>query len=90
MRTGRTQENTNLNVRARQRTDEEPLYPRRVPPPQPAYDQTRYQYSNNQYNSMRPTAVVRPSGSINVRCGECGVMFNNTSARYCPQCGARR
>jgi hypothetical protein len=84
MRTGRTQENTNLTVRARQRNDEVGSIIRRIPPPRSgptSYGQPRYQYSNNQYNSMRPTAV---------RCDDCGGIFNNTSARYCPQCGSRR
>lgn len=100
MRTGRTQENTNLNVRARQRTDEGGSYVRRAPPPpqypssSSSYGQPRYQYSNNQYNSMRSTDVGRPSypssSSISVRCGDCGSMFNNTAARYCPECGSRR
>ncbi len=92
MRTGRTQENTSLNVRARQRNDEGGSYARRIPPPQPAsssYGQPRYQHGNNQYNSMRPTAVGRPTQTV-IRCGDCGNIFNNVSARYCPQCGSRR
>jgi hypothetical protein len=91
MRTGRTQENTSLNVRARQRNDEGGSYVRRIPPTQPApssYGQTRYQYSNNQYNSMRPTAIERRPVLTAVRCGDCGSTFN-ISAKYCPQCGSR-
>jgi hypothetical protein len=83
MRTGRTQENTSLNVRARQRNDEVGSQIRRVPPPQSgsySYGQPRYQNGNNQYNSMRPTAI---------RCGDCGSIYN-ASARCCPQCGSRR
>ncbi|CAF2714477.1 unnamed protein product [Rotaria sp. Silwood2] len=96
MRTGRTQENTGLNVRARQKNDETSSYMRRGPPP-PAhppstYSQTRNQYGNGQYNSTRPTAVGRPpqpppSGK---RCNECGGIFHNPSARFCAQCGSRR
>jgi rubrerythrin len=92
MRTGRTHENTNMNVRARQRNDEESSYSRRVLPPPVAphsYSQTRNQYGNGQYNSSRPTAVGRPPPS-GIRCGDCGNVFNNPSARYCPQCGSRR
>jgi len=93
MRTGRTQENTNLNVRARQRSEETNSYRRRGPPPPapPSYNQTRPQYGNGHYNSSRPTAVGRaPPQSSNIRCRECGGIFNNASARYCPQCGSRR
>ena len=92
MRTGRTQQNTSLNVRARQRIDETGPSIRRGPPP-PAgpssYSQTRYQHDNSQYNSSRPTAVGRPPPS-GIRCGECGSVFNNSSGHYCPQCGSRR
>ncbi len=129
MRTGRTQENTSLNVRARQGKHEPSSNMRRIPPPPvapPSYGQTRSQYGNNQSqygnnqsqyrnnqsqygnnqsqygnnqsrygnnqnNSTRPTAVGRPPPqSSGVRCGECGSIFNNASARYCPQCGSRR
>jgi hypothetical protein len=93
MRTGRTQENTNLNVRARQRTDEGSGYARRVPPPQqppPSYGRPQYQHSNNQSNSMRPTAVGRPPVSTTIRCGDCGSIYSNNLALYCPQCGSRR
>jgi len=94
MRTDRTQENTGLYVRARQRNDESGPYMRRglLPPvAPPSYNQTRSQYSNGQYNSTRPTAVGRlPPQSSGIRCGECGGLFNNASARYCPQCGSRR
>ncbi len=93
MRTGRTQENTSLNVRARQRSDEGGPYTRQVPPPQQApssYGRTQYQYGNNQSNSMRPTAIARPPPSKAIRCGDCGSIFNNNSGRYCPQCGSRR
>lgn len=94
MRTGRTQENTSLNVRARQRNDEvTPQMRRGRPPPPPAappaYSHQRNQYGNEQYNSTRPTAVGRapPSG---VRCYECGTTFSNPSARFCGHCGSRR
>ncbi len=109
MRTGRTHENTNLNVRARENTssnvrgrprnDEKNSYIRRGPPPPaapPSYNQTRPQYGNGngQYNSSRPTAVGRqpppPPQTSGIRCGECGSLFNNASARYCAQCGSRR
>lgn len=95
MRTGRTQENTNLNVRARQRTDETSPQIRRgappPPPPRPAYSQTRNQFGNGQYNSTRPTAVGRPPPqSTIVRCNDCGSVFNNPSARFCAHCGSRR
>jgi hypothetical protein len=138
MRTGRTQENTSMNVRARQRIDDTSPQVRRMPPKQPAppsYDQPRYQRGNDepryqrgndqpqyqrgndqpqyqrgndepryqrgndqpqyqrgnhQHNSMRPTAVGRPPPPTGIRCGECGGMYNNASARYCPQCGSRR
>jgi hypothetical protein len=92
MRTGRTQENTSLNVRARQKNDEGNSYGRRVLPPPvapPSYNQPRYQYGNGQHSSTRPTAVGRPPPS-GVRCGECGNFYNTASARYCPQCGSRR
>jgi hypothetical protein len=93
MRTGRTQENTSLNVLARQRNDEGSSYVRRIPRPQPAYSssygQTRYQYGNNQYNSMRPTATGRAPPPTAIRCGDCGSISNNISSRYCPQCGSR-
>ncbi|UJR14793.1 hypothetical protein I4U23_001781 [Adineta vaga] len=96
MRTGRTQENTTLNIHARQRSDEGGTYIRRVqPPPQRQqqyssshYGQTRQQYGNNQYSSTRPTAVGRQP-PIAIRCGDCGSIFNNLSARYCPHCGSR-
>ncbi|CAF1280758.1 unnamed protein product [Adineta ricciae] len=98
MRTGRTQENTTLNVRARQRNDEEGVYYRRTQPPPPPqqrqqlsnsyYGQTRQQYGNNQYSSTRPTAVGR-APPVAIRCGDCGSIFNNLSARYCPHCGSR-
>ena len=96
MRTGRTQENTNLNVRARHRTDDVGPYRTRMPPPAPppSYAQTRNQYGNGmpngQQKSMRPTAVGRPPPGATVRCGDCGSMFNNSTARFCPQCGSRR
>jgi hypothetical protein len=147
MRTGRTQENTSMNVRARQRIDDTSPQVRRMPPKQPvpsSYDQPRYQRGNDepryqrgndqpqyqrgndqpqyqrgndepryqrgndqpqyqrgndhpqyqrgnhQHNSMRPTAVGRPPPPTGIRCGECGGMYNNASARYCPQCGSRR
>ena len=96
MRTGRTQENTNMNVRARQRNDETSAHLRRGPPPPshaapPSYGYSRSQQGNGQYNSMRPTAVGRaPPQSSGIRCGDCGGLFNNASARYCPQCGSRR
>ncbi len=94
IRTGRSNENTNLNVRARQRSDETGSYARRVLPPPvapPSYSQKRPQYGNGQYNPSRPTAVGRaPPQSSGIRCGECGSMFNNATARYCPQCGSRR
>lgn len=81
MRTGRTEENSHLNVRARQRNDEGYAYQRRVPV-STSYDQTRYQYAgNNQYNSTRSSAV---------RCSDCGNAFHNISAKYCPECGSRR
>ena len=92
MRTGRTQENTNLNVRARQRTDEVSSYMRRMPPSQQApvsYSYSKYQYENNQYNSTRPTAIGRPLPGA-IRCGECGGIFNHPSARFCPHCGSKR
>ncbi|CAF4243491.1 unnamed protein product [Rotaria sp. Silwood2] len=94
MRTGRTQDNTSLNVRARQRNDEVSSYRRRASPTKPApssYGETRYQYRNSQHNSMRPTAVGRPPPPPTaVQCGECGNIFNNSSARYCAHCGSRR
>lgn len=93
MRTGRTQENTNLNVRARQRNDDTGSYNRRPSPVRAApnsYGEPRYQYRNNQSNSMRPTAVGRPPPPTAVRCGECGNIFNNASSRYCAHCGSRR
>jgi arylamine N-acetyltransferase len=93
MRTGRNQENTSLNVRARQRNDEGGSYARRISPRQQApssYGRTQYQYANNQSNSMRPTAIARPPVSTTIRCGDCGSIFNNNLARYCPQCGSRR
>lgn len=96
MRTGRTQENTSMNVRARQRNDETSAHLRRGPPPPaapPSYGYSRSQYGNGQqHNSMRPTAVGRapPPQSSGIRCGDCGGLFNNASARYCPQCGSRR
>jgi len=94
MRTGRTQENTSLNVRARQKTDEGSSYMRRTLPPPVApssYKQTQSHYGNGQHHSTRPTAVGRPPPqSFGIRCGECGSIFNNASARYCPQCGSRR
>lgn len=95
MRTGRTRENTSLNVRARQKNDETSSYMRRAPPPPvappPSYGKTRSHYGNGQYNSTRPTAVRRlPPQSSGIRCGECGSTFNNATARYCPQCGSRR
>ena len=93
MRTGRTQQNTSLNVRARQRNGETSSYMRRAPPPPlaapPSYSPTRYQYGNGQYNYTRPTAVGRLPPS-RIRCNECGSVFNNASARFCPQCGSRR
>jgi len=91
MRTGRTQENTTLNVRARQRSDDGGTYTRRIPPGQPAtssYGQARQQYSNNQYSLSRPTAAGRPP-PVAVRCGDCGNISNNISAKYCPHCGSR-
>ncbi|CAF3681666.1 unnamed protein product [Rotaria sp. Silwood1] len=95
MRTGRTQANTSLNVRARQRNDEAGSYIRRGPPPPappPSYSQTRNQYGNSQYNSTRPTAVGRPPPQLSSgkRCNECGSVFNNSSARFCANCGSRR
>ena len=102
MRTGRTQEHTDMNVRARQRSDDGGPYRTRIPPPAPSssYGQTRSQYgngmsngmSNGQYNNkpMRPTAVGRPPAGSTVRCGDCGNMFTNSSARFCPHCGYRR
>ncbi|CAF5227113.1 unnamed protein product, partial [Rotaria magnacalcarata] len=75
MRTGRTQENTGLNVRARQKNDEVGSYVRRgpLPPPPPSYsyNQTRNQYGSGRQNDARPTAVGRapPAG---VRCYDCG------------------
>ncbi|CAF2716988.1 unnamed protein product [Rotaria sp. Silwood2] len=93
MRTGRTQDNTSLNVRARQRNDEVSSYRRRASPTKPApssYGETRYQYRNSQHNSMRPTAVGRPPPPTAIQCGECGNIFNNSSARYCAHCGSRR
>ncbi len=51
MRTGRTQENTSLNVRARQGKNEPNSNMRRIPPPPvapPSYGQTRSHYGNNQ------------------------------------------
>ena len=99
MRTGRTQENTSMNVRARQKSDgssaqmrRRPPQPAAPPPPPPSYGNSRSQYGNGQHNSMRPTAVGRapPPQSSGIRCGECGGLFNNASARYCPQCGSRR
>lgn len=93
MRTGRNQENTSLNVRARQRTDDVPPYVHRKSQPRPAppsYGDTRYQYGNSQNNYTRPTAVGRIPPSIGVRCGECGSVYSNGSARYCPHCGSRR
>ena len=98
MRTGRTQQNTDLNVRARQRIDDGYSYARRAPAPPQTYSsssyngQTRSQYGNNQYNSsMRPPAVGRAQpAQTAVRCYECGSAFSTTSAIYCPQCGSRR
>ncbi|CAF1118098.1 unnamed protein product [Rotaria sordida] len=93
MRTGRTQENTSLNVRARQKNDEASPYIRRGPPPPappPSYSQIRNQYGNSQHNSTRPTAVGRPPPPSAKRCNECGSIFNNTSAHFCAQCGSRR
>ncbi|CAF1284359.1 unnamed protein product [Rotaria magnacalcarata] len=93
MRTGRTQENTSLNVRARQRNDEGSSHIRRASPAKPApssYGEPRYQYRNSQPNPNRPTAVGRAPPPTSVRCGDCGSMFNNASARYCPHCGSRR
>jgi len=93
MRTGRTHENTNLNVRARHRNDEpNPYMVRRLPTMATApssYTQTRYHYDNGQYNSTRPTAIRRlpPSG---IQCVECRSTFHNPSARFCSECGARR
>ncbi|CAF1223269.1 unnamed protein product [Rotaria sordida] len=94
MRTGRTNQNTSLNVRARQRNDEVNSYVRRASPIKFApssYGETRYQHPNSQYNSMRPTAVGRPPlPPTAIRCGECGNIFNIASARYCAHCGSRR
>ncbi len=75
MRTGRTQENTGLNVRARQRNDESDPYMRRGLPP--SYNQTGSQYSNGQYNSTRPTAVGRlPPQSSGIRCDPLVTVLN--------------
>ncbi|CAF1599342.1 unnamed protein product [Rotaria magnacalcarata] len=93
MRTGRTQENTGLNVRARQKNDEVGSYVRRgpLPPPPPSYsyNQTRNQYGSGRQNDARPTAVGRapPAG---VRCYDCGSVINNPAAHFCGQCGSRR
>mgnify|MGYP001064260730 CR=1 FL=1 len=95
MRTGRTHENTNLNVRARQRNDEVNSYGRRLPPPvqngPSSYGHPRSQYGNGQYSSSRPTAIGRvPVHSTNTRCGECGSIFSSSTSRCCPHCGSRR
>lgn len=97
MRTGRTQENTELNVRARHRSDDFVPQRSRIPPPAPppSYGNTRSQYgngmANGQYNkSMRPTAVGRPPAGATIRCGDCGNVFTTATARFCPQCGSRR
>lgn len=81
MRTGRTEENTHLNVRARQRTDEGNAYQRRVPVSS-SYGQPRYQYAgNNHHNSTRSSTVY---------CDDCGNRFNQIPGKYCPHCGSKR
>ncbi|CAF3558650.1 unnamed protein product [Adineta steineri] len=99
MRTGRTQEHTTLNVRARQQNGDPSPYMRRIPPilTAPAsYSQTQYHYGNGQNNnSTRPTAIGRlppppPPVSLRNRCGECGSAFKIASARFCCECGCKR
>jgi hypothetical protein len=94
MRTGRTRENTGLNVRARQRSNESGSRMRRGPAPpvaSPSYSQTRPQRGNGQYNYARSTSLGRPPVRTSaIHCSECGSMFNNATSRYCAQCGFRR
>ncbi|CAF1572427.1 unnamed protein product, partial [Didymodactylos carnosus] len=77
MRTGRTQENTSLNVRARQRSTENPreVMNRRLKSPVAPAPPIRYRNSGNnsyaQTTRQRPTAVIRGdpynSGSTSYR-----------------------
>ena len=90
MRTGRSQENTSLNVHARQRSNEVGSYVRRLPPQaarSSSYGQPNYPSSTTRHDPMRPTGFNRPTLSTVVRCGDCGSLFSATASRYCPHCG---
>ncbi|CAF0879129.1 unnamed protein product [Adineta ricciae] len=95
MRTGRNQDNTNLNVRARQKNDDASIYMRRLAPMPSApssYSQTRYHHSNNQHNSTRPTTIGRPplAPTSGNRCHDCGRTYLIPTARFCTECGSQR
>ncbi|UJR31937.1 hypothetical protein I4U23_019410 [Adineta vaga] len=93
MRTGRTQENTNLNVRARYKNDDVNVYMRRlapVPTAPSSYGQIQYHNGNSQQNPSRPTAIGRLPVSYGNRCNDCGNTYRIATARFCSECGSKR